>query len=229
MPADGMDLTIIVPVLNEIETLPALLEHLKHWQSRGAEVLIVDGGSDDQTAEETRHQGFSVIDAPRGRASQMNAGAQASRTRNLVFLHADTRLPEQADLQILAALRGSDIAWGRFDVQIKGKSKWLPIIAWFMNTRSRLTGIATGDQALFMTRSAFDRIEGFPEQPLMEDIEISRRLKQMTRPVCLSNKVITSGRRWDSRGSGRTIWLMWQLRWAYWRGIPAEQLAERYR
>ncbi|MDR9424909.1 MAG: TIGR04283 family arsenosugar biosynthesis glycosyltransferase [Marinobacter sp.] len=229
MPPDGMALTIIVPVLNEFETLPALLEHLKHWQSRGAEVLIVDGGSNDQTAEEVRHQGFAVIDAPRGRASQMNAGAQASRSRNLVFLHADTRLPEQADLQILAALRDSDVAWGRFDVRIEGESKWLPIIAWFMNTRSRLTGIATGDQALFMTRNAFDRIEGFPEQPLMEDIEISRRLKQMARPVCLGNKVITSGRRWDSRGSGRTIWLMWQLRWAYWRGIPAEQLAERYR
>lgn len=228
MPTDGMDLTIIVPVLNEFETLPALLEHLKHWQSRGAEVLIVDGGSNDQTAEEVRHQGFAVIDSPRGRASQMNAGAQASRTGNLVFLHADTRLPEQADLRILNALRDSDVAWGRFDVQIEGESKWLPIIAWFMNTRSRLTGIATGDQALFMTRQAFEEVGGFPDQPLMEDIEISRRLKQIASPMCLWEKVTTSGRRWDARGSWRTIWLMWQLRWAYWRGTPAEQLAERY-
>ncbi|MGO1232671.1 MAG: TIGR04283 family arsenosugar biosynthesis glycosyltransferase [Marinobacter sp.] len=228
MPAAGMDLTIIVPVLNEIETLPALIEHLKHWQSRGAEVLVVDGHSDDQTAAEARSMGFSVIESPRGRAAQMNAGAQASQARNLVFLHADTRLPEQADHKILTALRDSEVAWGRFDVQIEGKSKWLPIIAWFMNTRSRLTGIATGDQTLFMTRQAFEEVGGFPDQPLMEDIEISRRLKQIASPMCLWEKVTTSGRRWDARGGWCTIWLMWQLRWAYWRGTPAEQLAERY-
>ncbi len=229
MPNAGMDLTIIVPVLNEIETLPALLEHLRHWQHRGARVLIVDGGSSDQSTDTVRHHGFTVIDAPRGRASQMNAGAQASQSDYLLFLHADTRLPEQADQRVLETLNGSEVTWGRFDVRIDGTSKLLPIIAWFMNTRSRLSGIATGDQALFMTRSAFNRAKGFPEQPLMEDIEISRRLKQIVRPVCLHEKVTTSGRRWDSRGSWRTIWLMWQLRWAYWRGVPAEQLSERYR
>lgn len=228
MPSEGINLTLIVPVLNEIETLPALLEHLQHWQNRGAEVLIVDGGSDDQTPGFARHRGFSVVDAPRGRALQMNAGAHASQSANLLFLHADTRLPEQADRQVLAALSGSDTAWGRFDVRIDGRSKLLPMIAWFMNGRSRLTGIATGDQALFMTRSMFNRVAGFPEQPLMEDIEICQRLKQIARPVCLHEKVTTSGRRWDSRGGWRTIWLMWQLRWAYWRGTPAEQLAERY-
>lgn len=229
MPNHGMDLTIIVPVLNEIDALPALLGHLRHWQSRGAQVVIVDGGSHDQTPETARQHGFAVITSPPGRAIQMNTGAQASQTDNLLFLHADTRLPAQADQRVLTALRCSEVIWGRFDVQIEGKSKWLPVIAWFMNTRSRLTGIATGDQSLFMTRSAFDLVAGFPKQPLMEDIEISRRLKQIARPACLYEKVTTSGRRWDNRGSWRTIFLMWQLRWAYWRGVPAEQLSERYR
>jgi len=222
------DLAIIVPILNEAHTLPDLLDHLQHWRSRGAEVVIVDGGSEDHSAEIAQNRGFTVINGPKGRALQMNAGARASHTGHLLFLHADSRLPANADQRVMAALNGSDLAWGRFDVRIDGQSPMLPVVAWFMSRRSRLTGIATGDQALFMTRNAFNRAHGFPEQPLMEDIEISRRLKQIAAPVCLHDKVTTSGRRWDTRGSWRTIWLMWQLRWAYWRGTPAEQLAERY-
>lgn len=225
----GTDLAIIVPILNEIQTLPALLEHLRHWQQRGAEVLLVDGGSQDRSGETARALGFPVLDAPPGRARQMNAGARASRAANLLFLHADTRLPADADRQVLTALSRTDRGWGRFDVQIEGRSRMLPLIAWLMNRRSRLTGIATGDQALFIRRRLFEQVGGFPEQPLMEDIEISKRLKRITPPICLSSRVITSGRRWDRHGSWRTILLMWQLRWAYWRGTPASQLAERYR
>lgn len=158
----------------------------------------------------------------------MNAGADATNASCLLFLHADTRLPADADTHLLNSLRQSTISWGRFDVRIKGRSRILPMVAWLMNHRSRLTGIATGDQSLFMTRAAFNQVGGFPEQPLMEDVEICKRLKQIRSPVCLKHRVTTSGRRWDTHGSWRTIWLMWQLRWAYWRGVPAAQLAERY-
>ncbi|XKH02303.1 TIGR04283 family arsenosugar biosynthesis glycosyltransferase [Marinobacter nauticus] len=222
------DWAIVVPILNEADALPELLGHLQHWRDRGVEVIIADGGSDDASADMARQQGFTVIQAPRGRARQMNAGARACQARHLVFLHADTRLPDGADQRLRSAIGDKAAGWGRFDVCIEGISKMLPVIAWFMNHRSRLTGIATGDQALFMTRDAFESVGGFPNQPLMEDVEISRRLKQIAPPVCLRDKVTTSGRRWDTRGSWRTIWLMWQLRWAYWRGTPAEQLAERY-
>ncbi len=224
-----IDLAIVVPVLNEIETLPLLLEHLRHWQQRGVEVLLIDSGSHDYTAETARALGFRVLDATRGRAAQMNCGARACSANNLLFLHADTRLPDGADQAVLAALTHSVGAWGRFDVTIDGRSRMLPLIAALMNLRSRLSGIATGDQALFMSRKLFEQVGGFPEQPLMEDIEISKRLKSIVAPICLHQKVTTSGRRWDSRGCWRTILLMWQLRWAYWRGTPAQQLAERYR
>lgn len=231
MPSRPAVLAIIVPILNEIDTLATLLEHLKHWQKRGAEVLLVDGGSRDLTADTARALGFQVLDAPRGRASQMNAGAHASQAPNLLFLHADSRLPDGADQWVLSALIDTDsapLAWGRFDIRIEGRSRMLPLISRMMNLRSRLSGIATGDQTLFMTRALFNHVGGFPEQPLMEDIEISKRLKNVSAPICLRQRVTTSGRRWDRHGSWRTIVLMWQLRWAYWRGTPAEQLAGRY-
>jgi hypothetical protein len=119
--------------------------------------------------------------------------------------------------------------WGRFDVRINGRSPLLHVVAWLMNQRSRWTGIATGDQALFVQRALFQRIGGFPDQPLMEDIEISRRLRKLARPFCLRQRVVTSGRRWDTRGVWRTIFLMWRLRWLYWRGVPPQVLAEAYR
>lgn len=222
-------LAIIVPVLNEMEALPELLEHLRHWQQRGAEVLLVDGGSEDGSREAITEAGFTLLQSAAGRALQMNTGARASNANQLLFLHADTRLPANAHQQLLAALDHHQQSWGRFDVRISGRSVWLPVIAFMMNRRSRLSGIATGDQAIFMTRSAFEQVGGFPPQPLMEDIAISKRLKALSPPICLTHKVTTSGRRWDSRGSWRTILLMWQLRWAYWRGVSAEQLAKHYR
>ncbi|MBJ6138541.1 TIGR04283 family arsenosugar biosynthesis glycosyltransferase [Marinobacter litoralis] len=223
------ELSIIVPVLNEAAVLTDLLAHLAHWQTRGAEIVIVDGGSTDQTVAMARNAGFDVVTAPAGRANQMNAGAGTSHSERLLFLHADTRLPDDADQLLTRTFNSSEPAWGRFDVVIKGRSRMLPVIAALMNWRSRLSGIATGDQALFMSRELFHQTGGFPQQPLMEDIEMSKRLKQLCTPVCLRDKVVTSGRRWDTRGSWSTILLMWQLRWAYWRGVPAQQLAERYR
>jgi rSAM/selenodomain-associated transferase 2 len=159
----------------------------------------------------------------------MNAGAAAARGTALLFLHADTRLPEHADVLIASALGGSVPAWGRFDVTIAGRSRMFPVIAALMNARSRLTGIATGDQAMFMTRAAFDAAGGFPDQPLMEDVELSTRLKAMRRPLCLRDRVVTSGRRWARRGVWRTIVLMWWLRLLYGLGVSADRLAPWYR
>ena len=222
-------MAIIVPVLNEIEGIEPLLSHLETWRQRGAEIIVVDGGSDDKSDSLIEARGVPLIRSARGRATQMNAGARSSQSPFLIFLHSDTRLPEHADTQVMTHLARSETSWGRFDVCIDGRSGLLPIVGAMMNLRSRLTGIATGDQALFMTRTLFEQVGGFPEQPLMEDVEICKRLKHITPPVCLRDRVVTSGRRWDQRGGWRTIFLMWQLRWAYWRGVPADQLAARYR
>jgi rSAM/selenodomain-associated transferase 2 len=222
-------LSIIVPMLNEAAALPALLAHLGRWQACGCEVLLVDGGSDDRSAAIARAAGFAVLSSARGRARQMNAGAQVARGEVLLFLHADTRLPEGADEAVGAALARPGAVWGRFDVRIDGRLWMLPAVAALMNLRSRLTGIATGDQAIFVRRDAFETVGGFADQPLMEDIDLSRRLGRLVRPACLRARVLTSGRRWEQRGVWRTIFLMWRLRWAYWRGVAAETLAEAYR
>ena len=158
----------------------------------------------------------------------MNAGAASSRAPVLLFLHADTRLPAGAAGLIEHALAGGRRRWGRFDVRIDGRPRMLRVIARMMNLRSRLTGIATGDQAIFVTRAAFATVGGFPDQPLMEDIELSRRLLELSRPACIRTPVVTSGRRWEQRGLWRTMMLMWRLRWAYWRGVPAAELAAHY-
>ncbi len=220
-------LAIVVPMLDEAATLPALLVHLAGWRARGCEVVLVDGGSRDDSVAMARAAGLRVVVAERGRARQMNAGAQACGGALLLFLHADTRLPEAADAMVRAALAVQ--AWGRFDVRIDGRPLMLRVVAALMNLRSRLSGIATGDQAIFVRREVFEALGGFPDQPLMEDIELSRRLLRVSRPACLRARVRTSGRRWEQRGVWRTILLMWRLRWAYWRGVPAERLAEAYR
>ncbi len=222
-------LSIIVPMLDEAAALPALLNLLMPYQARGCEIILVDGGSRDASRTLARRSGFTVIGSPRGRARQMNAGAAQARSALLLFLHTDTHLPESADLAILAAMQRPGSAWGRFDLHIEGRSRMLPIIAWAINRRSRWSGIATGDQAIFVRRALFEQLGGFPDQPLMEDIELSSRLRRIARPLCLRPPVRTSGRRWDRDGAWRTILLMWRLRLAYWLGAPAEQLARRYR
>ena len=221
-------LSVVMPVLDEAAGIQATLQALAPLRAWGAELIVVDGGSRDGTPARAAAHADRVITAPRGRARQMNAGAALARSERLMFLHADTLLPDGAGPAVIEALAGGR-AWGRFDVRIAGRSRWLPLVATMINLRSRASGIATGDQALFMTRQAFDAVGGFPDQPLMEDVEISKRLKRLSPPACLRPRVTTSGRRWDQRGAWRTIVLMWQLRWAYWRGVPADVLAGRYR
>jgi rSAM/selenodomain-associated transferase 2 len=219
---------IVIPTLNESAALIQQLPRLEVLRTMGAQLVMVDGGSSDRTVEIARDAEFEVLESTRGRANQMNVGARSAHSDLLLFLHIDTELPPGALKKIENSLHDR-YAWGRFDVRIVGCSRWLRVVSFFMNMRSRMTGIATGDQALFMTREIFEKVGGFPDQPLMEDIEISKRLKRLSRPVCLRDKVATSGRRWDKYGVWKTILLMWRLRWAYWRGVPVDDLARLYR
>ena len=225
-----MKIAIVIPVFNESRVLPRLtgdLATLKEDTNPDFELVFVDGGSTDNTVALIQAAGLRVVNSAKGRAWQMNAGAAQTTSDVLLFLHADTQLPQNALEAMVSSLVGN-ICWGRFDVRIDGKPWMLGVVARMMNWRSRLTGIATGDQAMFMTRTAYQAIGGFPKQALMEDIEASRRLRQLSRPACISSPVVTSGRRWETRGVWTTIFLMWRLRWAYWRGQNPKLLAELY-
>ena len=215
-------LAVIIPTLDEAERIRASLEALAPLRAKGHEVIVVDGGSSDSTIERARPLADQVLSSARGRAMQMNAGARAARAETLVFLHADTWLPAHADALIINALKV--YAWGRFDVRIEG-GPLLGIVSCGMNLRSRLTGIATGDQAIFVRRDVF---VGFPEIPLMEDIAFSRAMKRVGAPACLRDRVTTSGRRWEARGVVRTILLMWRLRLLYALGVEPQRLARDY-
>src|SRR5215475_11311471 len=224
---NALSLSIILPVLDESAGIEATLAVLAPYRERGAELIVVDGGSRDDTHLRTRPLADCVLAAERGRAAQMNAGRAVARGEVLLFLHADTRLPERADALILDGLARSGRAWGRFDVRFD-RGGVLSLIAFMMNFRSRLTGIATGDQALFVTRAAFDTAGGFPSIALMEDVALSARLKRISRPLCIRVRVVASGRRWRQHGTLRTIFLMWQLRLAYFFGADPAQLARHY-
>lgn len=221
-------LSVIIPTLDEAASIATCLARLQAARSAGAEVIVVDGGSSDATRKIAAPLCDRVIEAPRGRALQMNAGARASTGEVLLFLHADTILPDAVPFAMPHGLLQHEQAWGRFDVRIDGEHPLLPVVAFFMNLRSRLTGIATGDQAIFVRREAFERVKGFPEIPLMEDVAFSKAMKRLYRPVCLRERVVTSGRRWEKRGTLRTILLMWRLRLAYWLGADPARLARRY-
>ena len=219
-------LTIIVPVLNESAIIVAALQALAPLRARGAEVIVVDSGSRDGTPALAQNFADRVVAAPRGRGGPMNVGAALGTGDALLFLHADTVLPPHADRLIDSALARR--AWGRFDLHIAGRHPLLAIVARMINWRSRVTGIATGDQAMFMRRSAFVSVGGFPNLPLMEDIAMSQRLKRLCRPFCIATPVVTSGRRWEHHGVLRTIVLMWRLRLAYYFGVEPARLARRY-
>ena len=219
-------LSVIVPVLNESTGIADFLASIQWLRKRGHEIIVSDGGSCDSTPEIAAPLCDAIVSAPAGRGSQMNRGANNSNGEFLLFLHADTRLPADADRLVRKALGASP--WGRFDVRIVGRSAMLPVIARLINLRSRLTGIATGDQAIFVRRSTFDEVGGFAEIPLMEDVELSKRLHKLALPSCLDAVVSTSGRRWDDNGAWRTILLMWRLRLAFWRGADPHALARSY-
>ena len=216
-------LSVVVPALNEARGVRAALEALAPLRARGHEVIVVDGGSSDGTTQLAVGLCDQVLNVRRGRAVQMNAGARVARGDAFVFLHADTQLPGGADDLILSSLK--EYLWGRFDVEIESRHPLLTIVGSAMNVRSRLTGIATGDQAIFVRCDAF---AGFPEIALMEDVEFSKQMKQLGPPACLREKVLTSGRRWESRGVLRTIVLMWRLRLMFFLGARPDDLARIY-
>ena len=219
-------LSIIIPTLNEAADIAERLAVLASLRQHQVQIIVADGGSNDETKELAAPWVDSVIAAPRGRAAQMNAGAMQASAPALLFLHADTALPDGAVNLIESALRAG--VWGRFDIALTGTHRLLRVIAAMMNWRSRLTGIATGDQAIFMRRSVFDQLGGFAQIALMEDIEISTRLKKIAAPACIRQRVVSSGRRWEQHGMWRTILLMWRLRLAYCLGADPRDLALQY-
>ncbi len=231
-----MRLAVVIPTLNEAATIAAALGRLAPLRARAVLVTVVDGGSTDATMVNAAPHADRVLHSERGRAVQMNAGARAALevgdVSALLFLHADSELPVDADRLIERALQTSGRAWGRFDVRIAGEAPMLKVVSTMMNWRSRLTGICTGDQAIFVTRAAFEQLGGFAPIALMEDIEFSKRAKAISWPVAIGKRgtrVITSGRRWQRHGVWRTIVLMWRYRLAYFFGADPQQLAQRYR
>ena len=221
-----LKISIIIPALNEADSIKATLLPLQTWRQHGCEIIVADGGSDDETIALARPLADQVINARRGRARQMNAGAHVASGKVLLFLHADTLLPDNAPELVNQSLQTTQ--WGRFDVRLSGKHPLLRLIEFMMNFRSRLSGIASGDQAIFIGRDLFDVLGGYAEIALMEDIEISKRLKRHSRPACIKTRLITSSRRWEKHGILRTILLMWRLRLAYFFGVTPEQLARQY-
>ncbi len=219
-------LSIIIPAVDDADCLATTLAALARLRRAGHEIIVVDGGSRDDTRRSARGFADCVLVAGRGRARQMNAGAAAADGDVLVFLHADSLLPGDAEAAIAHALTIS--CWGRFDVRLWGREWSFRIIETFMNLRSRITGIATGDQAIFVEREVFAMVGGYPEIPLMEDVAISRLLKAVARPACLRQRVVTSARRWRANGIARTVILMWRLRLAFALGADPRSLAHRY-
>ncbi|MGH8508030.1 MAG: TIGR04283 family arsenosugar biosynthesis glycosyltransferase [Gammaproteobacteria bacterium] len=223
-----MQISFIVPTLNEEAVIGAALQTLQSARVRGHEVIIVDGGSKDGTLALCTGLVNQIVSSERGRARQMNAGAAIAHGDILVFLHADTQLPADADLHVLVTLARAECVWGRFDIRLAGGNPVYRLIEFMMNLRSRVSGIATGDQTIFVRRNIFQTLGGYPDIPLMEDIAICRTLKRFARPHCLRARAVTSCRRWEKRGILRTMILMWRLRLAYALGVSAQRLAEYY-
>ncbi len=223
---EDVSLAVVVPLLNELRTLPALLDMLSALPVD--EVVLVDGGSSDGTLQILQRSGFQVLQTAAGRALQMNVGAEASVSDIIIFLHADTKISSSEITAIKNAFHDPSVSSGRFDLQFSSEAFLLRVIAWFINQRSRWSGIHTGDQCMFVRRATFEAVGGFPEQPLMEDVELAKRLKRMGRVTALHERVVTSSRRWEQHGVPGTVLLMWKLRLFYWLGASPERLAAMY-
>ena len=221
-------LSIVMPVLNEAAGIEQALRALQPLRAGGHEVIVVDGGSSDGSARLAAALADRVLIAERGRANQMNHGAQAAHGDVLLFLHADTRLPQHAGDLVLDEMARTGREWGRFDVRIDGSPRLLRLVGALMSLRSRLTGICTGDQAIFVSRLLFLHLGAFPPIALMEDIALSRKLRRVSPPLCLRTPVHTSARRWERAGVVRTILLMWWLRLCYFFGASPAHLARVY-
>ena len=228
LPALPSSLSIVVPTLNEAAGIVGFLEGLQPLRERGVELILADGGSRDGTLAAASPLVDRVLSTPRGRALQMNAGAAHAGGHVLLFLHADSCLPDDAERHIVDGLRETGRRWGRFDVRLSGAAPMLRVVEWMMNRRSRITGIATGDQGLFVEHGLFEEVGGFPAIALMEDVALSATLKHHGRPLCLAQSVIASSRRWEKHGIWRTIALMWRLRLAYFLGAEPARLAQIY-
>lgn len=222
-----MKLSIIIPVYNEVEHIVSSLRQLQNYRLQGHEVIVVDGGSQDNTFDCAVGLVDKLLVSKPGRAMQMNIGAEQASGDVLVFLHADTKLPEKANSLIANAL-DQGYQWGRFNVQLSGKHFLFRIIEAMMNWRSCVTGIATGDQVIFVRRAVFGQAGTYPEIKLMEDIELSKRLKRFGKPVCIKQRVTTSSRKWEKNGIVKTVLLMWQLRLLYFFGVSADKLFSLY-
>lgn len=220
-------IAVVMPILNERAALPAAVEML--LQLPVDETIVVDGGSNDGSRELLGSYPLILLDSTAGRASQMNAGAAICKSDIVLFIHVDTVLNSSHITALKSHMKHSKDVGGRFDVRLSGKNPLFRIIEWAMNIRSRLTRISTGDQCIFVRRTIFEQIGGFPDQPLMEDIGFSRCLKKSGKIICLKERVTTSSRRWEQKGILRTIVLMWKLRLLYWLGVAPDQLAKLYR
>ena len=220
-------ISIIIPTLNEADYVISCLKNLESLRTAGHEIIIVDGGSTDDTIELCAQRPVLLINSAPGRAIQLNRGALAATGNLLLFLHADTTLPKHVD-SILSTIACADVIWGRFDIRLSGQHYLFKVIAFWMNLRSRLTGVATGDQAIFVSKKLFQQCGGFPELALMEDIALSKKLKHYRPPICLRDRVITSSRRWEKNGIVKTIVSMWLLRIRYFFGVNPVTLARDY-
>lgn len=223
-----MSISIIVPVLNEAADIQNTLCNLRHACNADDQIIVVDGGSSDDTCTLAEALCNQVVVSEKGRARQLNAGAAVAVHSILWFVHADTAVPANSASIVARALKNTP-SWGRFNVKFTSPKAAFSVIAFFINWRSRLTGVATGDQAIFISRELFDSVNGFPDLPLMEDVDISKALKRHQPPVCLKERVTTSSRRWEKNGVLRTVLLMWKLRLLHFLGVPASRLAEQYR
>ena len=220
-------ISVVIPVRNEAQALPGLLEDLADLRATGAELILVDGGSSDGTCELALGRVDQLLRTDSGRALQMNAGAALARGEYLWFVHADTRVSPEAIRRLLDVLIERPL-WGRFDVRLSARGSMFRVIGSMISLRSRLTGIASGDQGIFVARATFEALGGYADSPLMEDLELCRRLKRLAWPCCLRPALITSSRRWEQQGIWRTLLLMWRLRLAYYCGVSPEKLARQY-
>lgn len=222
-----MKISIIIPVLNEAEHIADALKSLDPYRSDGHEVIVIDGGSSDDTVSIAGQYADEVLRSDAGRAIQMNHGIDAAQGDALLFLHADTRLPDNAIANIIDALEDGYF-WGRFNVRLSGHHFMFRVIEQMMNLRSCVTGVATGDQAIFVSRESVEIVGDYPQLPLMEDIVFSKRLRSIGWPACVRQQVVTSSRRWEDKGILPTVLLMWRLRLLFFLGVSAEKLAQQY-
>lgn len=221
-------ISIVIPVLDDADALARLLDQLGGLLGDSSEIIVVDGGSSDLSVTIAQSHRVVLVHSQRGRARQLNDGIAHAQAPVVWMLHADSDVSPAVWRSLVARARDPALRWGRFDVRLSGRSPLLRVVEWMMNVRSCVTSICTGDQGIFVKREVLATVGGVPDQPLMEDIELSRRLRRMGAVSCAREKLVTSSRRWEGEGMLATVLLMWRLRAAYFFGTDPARLAERY-